>query len=273
VSALGTVLSRWLALPQTAESDLDDPRTTALRRQIIQDKAFLKRIYEDWYDAIAAAVPTGDGRVLELGSGGGFIRTRIRDVIASDVMTVPGLDITADGTRLPFRHGALRAIVMTNVFHHIPDPRAFFEESARCVRPGGRLVLLEPWVTSWSRVVYRYLHHEPFDPAATDWRLTSSGPLSGANGALPWMVFERDRALFQRDFPTWRVSSVDVIMPFRYLVSGGVSLRSLAPAWSYGAWRAFEASLGGLGDRLGMFARIVVTRTAIGGHSGPGLQS
>lgn len=272
VSRPGALLSRWLALPLTAGCDLDNPQTTALRRRIIESKPFLKRIYQDWYDAIAAALPRGPGPVLELGSGAGFMRERIARVIASDVMWLPGLDLTADAMRLPFRTGVLAAIAMTNVFHHIPDPRAFLAEAARCIRPGGALVLIEPWVTPWSTFVYRHLHHEPFDPSATAWslpgpahaghyKLAPDGPLSGANGALPWIVFERDRTLFEREFPSWQVTSVAALMPFRYLVSGGVSLRSLSPGFSYPAWCRLERALARYVDRLGMFARIVVTRT------------
>jgi hypothetical protein len=41
-----------------------------------------------------------------------------------------------------------------------------------------------------------------------------------------------------------------------------VSLRSLAPAFTYGGWRALEQLLTPLMPRLAMFATIVVTRTA-----------
>jgi hypothetical protein len=37
--------------------DIDDPRTTFLRRQIIQGKPFLRKIYEEWYLKIAEAIP------------------------------------------------------------------------------------------------------------------------------------------------------------------------------------------------------------------------
>ena len=74
VTAGGAWLSKLLALPATAGCDLDDPRTSALRREIIRQKRFLGDIYEDWYRAIAAAIPPGDGPVLEVGSGGGFMR-------------------------------------------------------------------------------------------------------------------------------------------------------------------------------------------------------
>jgi SAM-dependent methyltransferase len=263
VTAGGAWLSKLLALPATAGCDLDDPRTTALRREIIWQKPFLRDIYEDWYQAIAAAIPPGDGPVLEVGSGGGFMQKYIPHVLASDIQPVPGLDVVADAGRLPFAAGSLRGIVMTNVLHHIPDAGSFLADAARCVRPGGAMVMIEPWVTRWSTLVYRRLHHEPFEPAAPDWSLPAGGPLSAANLALAWIIFHRDRARFEREFPGWRISSIEPLMPFRYLVSGGVSMHALTPAASSPAWRVLERSLGGWMSWLGMFARVVVARTAI----------
>ena len=103
--------------------------------------------------------------------------------------------------------------------------------------------MIEPWVSAWSRFVYRNFHHEPFLPDASDWTFAESGPLSGANGALPWIVFERDRVTFSGEFRQWRIDSIRPTMPFRYLLSGGVSLRSLMPGWTFGAWRGIERAL------------------------------
>lgn len=258
----GAWLTRWLALPLTAGCDVDDPTTTVLRRQIIGEKPFLRQIYQDWYRGIAAALPPGDEPVLELGSGAGFMRECIPGLIASDILTVPGVNLVADATQLPFASGALRGVVMTNVLHHIPNVRGFLAEAGRCVRPGGALVMIEPWVTRWSSLVYRRLHTEPFEPGAPDWNLPALGPLSGANGALPWIMFERDRQRFEREFPIWRISSIEPQMPFRYLISGGVSLRCLAPHATHAAWRLLEKGLTPWMSAWGMFARIIVTRTS-----------
>jgi SAM-dependent methyltransferase len=263
LTAGGAWLSRLLTLPSAAGRDLDDPETTALRRQIIRQKPFLRGIYEDWYRAIATAMPPGEEPVLELGSGGGFMQGYLPRVLASDILHVPGLDVVADARRLPFAAGALRGIVMTNVLHHIPDVGSFLADAARCVRPGGALVMIEPWVTTWSRLVYGRLHHEPFEPSAPDWLLPPGGPLSAANIALPWMVFQRDRARFEREFPSWQVTTIEPLMPFRYLISGGVSKRALMPAITQSAWRVFEHSLDAWMPSLGMFAKVVVVRTAI----------
>jgi hypothetical protein len=120
--------------------------------------------------------------------------------------------------------------------------------------------MVEPWVTSWSRFVYTRLHHEPFQPDTPSWELPTAGPLSGANDALPWIIFSRDRRQFEQEFPHWRIELIKPIMPFRYLLSGGVSLRSLAPVWSFGVWRDMENALGRWSDELAMFAQIVLRR-------------
>jgi hypothetical protein len=120
--------------------------------------------------------------------------------------------------------------------------------------------MIEPWVTPWSRFIYRHLHHEPFDPLVKDWEFSSSGPLSGANIALPWIVFGRDRRVFEREFTQWRIEKIRHDMPFAYLLSGGVSLRSLMPGWSFHAWRKLESLLSPYYECCAMFAKIVLGR-------------
>jgi SAM-dependent methyltransferase len=251
-------LRSWLAHPLTKGLDLDDPQTTALRKRIVATKPFLYDIYVEWYAMIRSAIPDGSLPILELGSGPGFLANHVDRVITSDVFRCPDIQAVLDGQALPFRDQSLRAIVMTNVLHHIPNLRRFLHEAERCLCNGGVIVLIEPWVTDWSRIVYRYLHHEPFDPEAIEWSLPNGGPLSEANGALPWMAFMRDRQQFDREFSSLHVASIRPIMPFRYLVSGGIAMRDLAPAWSIPLWKLFEQGLQPVGDRLAMFAMVTV---------------
>ena len=150
---------------------------------------------------------------------------------------------------------------MTNVLHHLPDARRFFRQAGECVRPGGVVVMIEPWVNAWATFVYTRLHHEPFRPDAKEWGFPSAGPLSGANGALPWIIFERDRTRFEQEFPEWKIEVVAPMMPFRYLLSGGVSLRGLMPGWSSPLWRSLESIAHAGAPQLGMFARIGLRRS------------
>lgn len=254
------MLKHWLEHPLTRGLALDSPNTTRLRLEIVAGKPFLRRIYEEWYGVLAGRLPAGPGRVLELGSGAGFLEKFVPDVVKSEVFPCPGIAVVLDACQMPLRPSSLRAVVMTDVLHHIPDVRAFFREAAGAVRPGGVVAMVEPWVSTWSRVVYGRLHHEPFVPETPRWEFDASGPLSGANGALPWIVFERDRATFEREFPEWAIETVEPMMPFRYLVSGGVSMRSLMPGWMFGPWRAAETAVQPAMRHLAMFATIVLRR-------------
>ena len=136
-------LKRWLEHPLTRGLDLDDPRTTHLRRRILAEKRFLRRIYEEWYAALAASLPAGEGAVLELGSGAGFLADFVPGLVRSEIFYAPGIDVVLDGLALPFAAGSLRAVAMTNVLHHLPRPTRFFAEAARCVRAGGVMTTWE----------------------------------------------------------------------------------------------------------------------------------
>ena len=254
------MINTILAHPLTAGLQVDDPSTTNLRRKIIEEKPFLKQIYQDWYREILAHIPTQQGAVLELGSGAGFLEQLVPGLITSEVFMCNNIKIVADAMTMPFESSSLKAIVMTDVLHHIPDSHRFFQEASRCLKPDGIIAMVEPWLSRWSSLIYRKLHHEPFDQHSATWTFPDQGPLSGANGALPWIIFQRDRTTFERNFPDSRIEVVRPMMPFRYLVSGGVSMRSLMPALFTPAWKAIESGLSPWMDSLGMFAFIAIRK-------------
>jgi SAM-dependent methyltransferase len=257
---LGKRIRSALETPATRGLPVDDPHTTLARRDVLRRKAFLRKIYLEWYDLILAALPEGPGRVLELGSGAAFLKDLLPPLVTSEVVAWEGVSLVADARSLPLAEASLKAIVMTNVFHHLGDARAFLRGATRAVRPGGVIAMVEPWVTAWSRIVYARLHEEPFQPDTRSWEFDATGPLSGANGALPWIVFERDREPFHEEFPQWRVETIEPLMPLRYLLSGGMSMRSLMPGAAFGFWRTVERAASPIMDRVAMFAAIVLRR-------------
>ena len=253
-------IKRLLAHPATRDLNIDDPRTTQRRRAIIQNNRFLWRIYDEWYRLLSGYIPEGSGRVLELGSGAGFLGQYIPDLIASETFLCSDIQLVLDAGQLPFSSGSLKAIAMVDVLHHVPDSRAFLGEAQRSLRSGGSIVMIEPWVSTWSRPIYAHLHHEPFDPVSKDWTFPDTGPLSGANGALPWIIFQRDRREFESEFRNLEIQAVRPFMPFRYLVSGGVSMRQFMPEATFALWRKLESWLCSWPRHWSMFALIHLTR-------------
>jgi len=232
----------FLEHPYTRSIDIDDPALTIKRREIIRSKKFLMHIYHEWYSKIIQCLETRDS-VLELGSGGGFLAELIPNLITSEIVKIEGVDEIVDACQMPFRDNSLNAIVMTNVFHHIPDIDKFLKESHRVIKDSGKIVMIEPWKTPWSSWIYSNLHSEPFE-ADGHWRLADhKGPLSSANGALPWIVFERDLKKLNSEYPFISVKKIELMMPFSYLLSGGVSKRSLAPGFLYRTIRFVEGKL------------------------------
>lgn len=256
-SFLMNFIHRLLTHPLVRHTDIDAPQTTELRRQVILGKRFLYQLYEDWYRGLAKEVPSGRKPVLEIGSGAGFLNRLIPNLISSDILQCTNMTLVLDGGRLPFANESLRAILMNNVLHHAKYPHAFFSEAARCVEAGGRLAMNEPWVTPWSRLIYTHLHHEPFIPDSADWKVSRSGPLSGANGALPWIIFSRDYETFSNEFPCWELQDITLHTAIRYVLSGGVSKRSMMPGWMFGIMSQIDHLLS---PHAAMFARIVLRR-------------
>jgi SAM-dependent methyltransferase len=254
------MLKRLLYLPALRGYQLDDPGIFEVEKRIIRSKPFLREIYTEWYGLISEHLPPGDGSVLEIGSGAGFLEEFIPGLILSDVQYRQGISTVFNAQQLPFPCQKLRAIVMCNVLHHIPSVGSFLKEAARCVREDGCVLMVEPWVTKWSSFVYRRLHHEPFDSETSDWNFPANGPLSSANGAMPWILFHRDRDRFTREYPEWSIEDIRPIMPFRYLLSGGVSRRALVPMGAFKFFRGVDHMLSRWPRIFPMFAFIRLAR-------------
>ena len=120
--------------------------------------------------------------------------------------------------------------------------------------------MVEPWVSTWSKKIYKHLHQEPLDWMADQWEFLTSGPVSGANQALPWIVFQRDREIFEAEFPRLRIVKIQPMMPFRYLLSGGVSSWIGLPGFLYQPVKIFENLFARGMDRWAMFALVVIEK-------------
>ena len=244
-------------LPESSGiADLDAPASAMAHRRIIRNKPWLHRLYSDFYRIFVQAVPDPDGKVLvEVGSGGGFLKEMVQPVITSDILELAGVDCVFGGEKMPFASCSVDAFFLFDALHHMADPAAFLAEARRCLTPGGRVVMIEPANTPWSRLIYRHLHHEPFNSSA-GWRIPGEGPLSRANGALPWIIFVRDRVMFQSQFKALEISRLVLHTPFCYLLSGGLSYKCVFPIWIYSSVKALEWLLSPLNRWIGMFMTV-----------------
>lgn len=217
-------------------------------------KTFLKNIYINFYKRIKPRkVP--NGKVVELGSGAGFIKKIIPNIITSDVIDGPGIDKIFFAEKMPFKKESVSAFLMIDVFHHIKDVKKALLEMERCLKRKGKIIMIEPWNSFWGHIIYKYLHHEHFDPNAA-WRVKGKGRMSDSNTALPWIVFSRDREKFEKEFPNLEIVKVEPHTPFLYLLSGGLTKWQFLPNSLYPLAVKFERLISPLNRFIGMFVTV-----------------
>jgi len=243
---------------------LDDPARIETLRALLGRKQFLRRYYLEIYRRYAECLSRCplEGKALELGTGAGFAKQIVPELITSDTIAYAGVDQVVDAAALPFADRSLRFICMLNVFHHLPDVEAFLREADRCLELGGRILIVDQYPGWLSSILFKYFHHEPFRPDARDWRFDSTGPLSGANGALAFLVFERDRARFEQLHPNLRLQLYRPHSPLRYWVSGGLKSWTLLPGWAFPLATAVDRLFIALSRRFGSFVDIELVKTA-----------
>jgi SAM-dependent methyltransferase len=222
-------------------------------------KPVLRLIYDDFYRRIAAAcVP---GLTVELGGGIGNLKQRLDNVVSTDIQFGPWLDCVADAQKLPFADGFVSNIVMVDVLHHIEFPINFFREAARVLRPGGRIVMVEPAITWGSTLFYRLLHHEPVvtsaDPLASGVPDPKRNPYD-SNQAIPTLLATRDRERFHERLSPLRIQQVDWFSFASYPLSGGFKSWSLLPARLSSALLRFEQRIEPILGRLVAFRMLLV---------------
>ncbi len=237
--------------------DIDSIQTLKLHQKIIIESKFLNALYKDFYlefKKLAKHKP-----IVEIGSGAGFIKKVIPKAITTDVIKTNNIDKLAYAEKLPFKNGAVGSIVMLNVLHHIKKPTKAIEEFDRVLKKGGRITMIEPANTIWSRFLYTHFHNEIFD-TKSGWTTKGSGRMSDANGAIPWIIFIRDRNLFNNRFPNFKIESIRYHSPFAYLVSGGVSKFQPFNNVDFKKFRRFEKFIEKLNPVLAMFMTIVIEK-------------
>lgn len=242
--------------------DLDSTEREEYLCNIIFQKKSLRKLYEEFYllysECINRCPETGID--LEIGSGAGFIQHIIPNVVTSDVLSYKSVSTVIDAMQMPFTQDSLRSVFMLNTLHHIPDVRLFFNELDRCLIPGGRLFIIDQFSGPVSDIIYKYLHHEEYCKKAKEWQFASTGPLSGSNGALCWIIFYRDLELFLNMYPQLRVTKIIPHTPLRYWLSGGLKKWSLMPSFLFGFWTKVDHLLAKILPPLCSFVSIEIEK-------------
>lgn len=140
-------------------ADTADRLADSWRRLVLRDHVrFVLRALEE---------AGGDGRILDVGCGGGLL---LRELGLPEAR-LAGLDYSVDaasvawgangvpavcGTlpRAPFAAGTFKVVTMFHVLEHLYDPTGYVEAAREMLAPGGRLVVQVPNAGCWQFLLF-----------------------------------------------------------------------------------------------------------------------
>lgn len=237
-------------------SELAHQRAAWSRRPLVRS------LYLDWFDRMAEQMASGPGPSAEIGAGIGTLSEHIPGVIPTDVEETPWASDVVDAQALPYADGTMANLIGVDVLHHLPRPARFLGEAQRVLRPGGRVVLLEPYGSPVAAASWRFLHHEDYDGGAdplSEQGHSSDRPLD-ANVALPTLLFFRNADRLSDAFPKLPVVHRERLAMLAYPLSGGFGRRALVPDPVGRALMRLEKAMRPLAPLLAFRCLIVMER-------------
>lgn len=214
--------------------DMDSDERIQAHISILAKKPMLRAIFSENYSVMKGSAELNfnlSGPMIELGSGAASIKEVIPDVITSDVVKSGFHDKVIDGQNMDLEDNSISTIFCQNVFHHFDDPEKFFCECLRVLKPNGGIVMIEPYHGLLAGFIYgKLIKDETFDKRQKLWKTDVKGPMYGANQALSYIVFFRDKWKFEADFPQLKLCEIFILNNYlRYLFSGGLNFKQILP--------------------------------------------
>jgi SAM-dependent methyltransferase len=200
------------------------------QREAWDRKPGLRALYGRWHEAMRGFLAPGPS--LEVGAGIGQLKEALPGLLTLDILPTPATDVLGDAQQLPVRDNSLGNLVLFDVLHHLPRPLRFFAEACRALRPGGRVLVMDPYVSPLSWPVYRFLHPEGLrpdcDPLDEACALSPDAPFASSQGVATVLFWKR-AAEFVRRFPALRLLHRERLALWSYPLTGGFSGRTLVP--------------------------------------------
>jgi SAM-dependent methyltransferase len=249
-------------------NDLQAQEQLLRHRRIWEQKPILRRVYNDEFFARLLSFRKRGGLSIEVGAGPSFFKLSAPDIISTDLIWCPWLDAIADAQQLPFRSNSVANVFGLDMLHHLATPMTFLSEVSRLLAPGGRLVLVEPWITPFSYFVFRFLHQERCDLSETPWLPDEHGASSekmafDGNQAIPYLLFgPSHRSNTLKVFPELKLLALEPFCLFAYLLSGGFNHKNLLPESLYPALSKFERATSPLWRRFAALRILLVLEKA-----------
>jgi len=147
----------------------------------------------------------------------------------------PWVNVVTDAQQLSFHDASFANVVAVDVLHHINWPIYFLEEASRLLKPGGKLILLEPAITLGSWLLSKYYHVEDMDMNADPLKRGTIDPLRDvrlANLAIPTLLQRKYNSRLKTALPEFEKFEFYHLSLLAFPLSGGFRSWRLIPHWA-----------------------------------------
>lgn len=203
-----------------------------------EEKPLLQRIYKDFYGLITTQVDLNiDGKIVELGSGIGNLKTHIPQCITTDIFPNKWIDQVENAYQLSFKDNSVSNIILFDVWHHLAHPGNALKEFSRVLKKDGRIIIFDPAVSLLGALVYGVFHHEPIGYfKSIEWEKVIHSdvndlPYYAAQGNAT-KIFVGNK--YKDKLSDWNLLKVQRLSKLSYVASGGYSGKQLYPDSKYG---------------------------------------
>lgn len=202
---------------------------TSAQSLILSQKKILLNWYEDIYNFMRENISSQSINV-EIGSGSSKLYEYIDGVIKSNIIFISENDIVFSCYEMPFKDSSVGNIIMISVFHHLQYPEHFLKEAERVLKPGGRLLISDPYISLLSFPLWKYLHPEGCNTKKTGFNVEGNpNPLTDANSANATLMFSSGAKNLNWENGRLKLHAVKYHSKFKYWIAGGYNFPQFIP--------------------------------------------
>ena len=223
-------------------------------------KPLLRALYGDFYRLIARHLSNlPESKLVELGSGLGNIHDVLPSCLRTDLFLNPWIDQVENAYQLSFADESISDLILTDVFHHLKYPGTALKEFFRVLRPGGRVIMLEPCLSALGLLVYGVFHDEPI---AIRNEIQWEAPEGWSPANIDYYAAQGNasRIFLGNEFcpklRAWQRIETKRVSAIAYVASGGFSKPQLYPVFALPLIRKLE-------NVLGRFPALFATRLLV----------
>lgn len=237
---------------------------TTLYTKKWNEKPILRKVYKEYYNYALSNLSTENGPIIEIGSGIGMIKDVIPSCKTTDITLNSGIDYIENIYSLSAQSTNASNFILIDVLHHLEYTTFALNQLHSALKPGGRVIIIEPYISLITLPIFTFLHHEP---VALLSKINKNDPESfdkftyfAAESTATKMTRKSMRMELEKK---WNIIDIKKEACFRYFGTGGFRGKQLYPTSLYSFVSIIDKSLSMFPNIFGGRVYLVLEKKAV----------